>query len=624
MCGICGIVDYRSKAQDENLLRRMCRTLIHRGPDQEGLYLTQPVALGHRRLAIIDLESGNQPMTDPSGRYTVVFNGEIYNFKQIKRDLEQQGVHFQTNSDTEVLLHLYQKQGSRMLERLRGMFAFALWDKESEQIFLARDRMGQKPLFYYQKGGLFIFASEIKAILEHPEVSREVNPLAFDDFLTYNCVPPPHTMFKDIQKLPPAHFMIFNRTGIKVESYWDVEFRPNSDLAFEEAKAGVLENLREATRLRLISDVPLGAFLSGGIDSSLVVALMSEFSDRPVKTFSIGFEEQGWSELPYAKSVADRYRTDHQEFIVRPEAIKILPRLIEHFDEPFGDSSAIPSYYLAQMTRKQLTVALNGDGGDESFAGYPRHLGTLLLEQYRRFPHWFRQNVVPGLIPDRQGRSRFFRRFRRMNQASLLSLEQAYCSFLEIHSPEDKKPLRGPGLIALLENYDAQDYILEFLKSDRGGPETLGKILYADQKTYLPDDLLVKMDRMTMAHGLESRSPFLDHLLVEFAATLPAKYKIQGRTQKSILKSIARDFLPLNIIDRPKQGFGVPVGEWFRGELKGMVSNVLDNSHFIETGWLEQGRVMELWQEHLSGKQNHSHKLWGLLNLELWYERYIK
>jgi len=625
MCGICGIVDFRSGSEiDRDRLRRMCTTLAHRGPDREGIYVKGPAGLGHRRLSIIDLQTGDQPMPDETRTLWTVFNGEIYNFQSLRRNLEGEGVRFLTQSDTEVLPHLFKRFGWEMLEHLRGMFAFAIWDEREERLFLARDRLGQKPLFYYERGGLLIFASEIKAILEHPEIKREIDPVAFDDFLTYNCVPPPRTMFAGIQKLPPAHFLVFDRGGLKVERYWDVEFRPDPKISFEEAKAGVLQRLTEATELRMISDVPLGAFLSGGVDSSLIVALMSRAGAGRMKTYSIGFEQEAWSELPYARAVAERYGTEHHEFTVRPEAIQLLPRLIEQFDEPFGDSSAIPTYVLAEMTRKHVKVALNGDGGDESFAGYPRHLGALLLERYQKLPRWFRVGVVPGLIPDRQGRGRFFRRLRRMNEASLLTLERAYCSFIEIHSPEDKAALRGRGLTSLLGSHDSRQALVDLLKAGRGGDETLGRLLYTDLNAYLPDDLLVKIDRMTMAHGLEGRSPLLDHRLVEYAARLPAKYKVHGRTLKYLLKSIARDFVPPELIDRPKQGFAVPVGEWFRGELKPLVSRLLASSRFVAMGWLDRGAVDAFWAEHLSGDRNHRHKLWGLINLELWHQRYIE
>jgi len=627
MCGICGIVDFRSGANiNEALVRKMCAVLAHRGPDQEGVYLRMPAALGHRRLSIIDLESGDQPMSDDGGNLWIAYNGEVYNFLEERRRLEEEGVRSRTHSDTEVLLHLYQRHGVDMLQRLRGMFAFGLWDEQEERLFLARDRAGQKPLHYFQKGGLLVFASEIKAILEHPEVSREIDPFALDDYLSYNCVPPPRTMFDSVRKLPPAHFLLFDRSGVKIKRYWDVEFKPDASISFQEAASRVLEGLREATRLRMISDVPLGAFLSGGIDSSLVVAIMSQVSERPVKTFSIGFEEAGWSELPYARAVAERYGTNHREFVVKPEAIRILPKLIYHFDEPFADSSAIPTYYLAEVTRKHVTVALNGDGGDESFAGYDRYLGASWLARYRALPEWARAGFLQRLlerVPGRGNKPSFLRRMKRMNEASLVLPEEAYCSFLEIFAPADKDRLLGPGLKAIVDRHDSRTSLFELLRSKRGGPEILGSLLYADLNAYLPDDLLVKIDRMTMAHSLEGRSPLLDHHLIELAATLPAKYKLQGLTSKVLLKHIARDLIPSRLIDRPKMGFGVPMARWFRTDLKKCISRIFENSRFVKMGWLQREAMDNLWAEHLSGRRDHCHRIWGIVNLELWFEYFV-
>lgn len=622
------MVDYRSGSQLlESVLRKMCSTLTHRGPDHEGYHLAPPAALGHRRLSIIDLSTGDQPMSDGDGRYWIVYNGEIYNFLEERKRLEEQGERFRTRSDTEVLICLYQLEGERMLQRLRGMFAFALWDQVEQRLFLARDRVGKKPLFYYEKDGLFLFASEIKALLEHPEVSREIDPVALDDYLSWNCVPPPRTMFTGIRKLPPGHYACFDRNGFRQNLYWDMKFKPDPSISFEEACHEVRGLLEEATRLRLISDVPLGAFLSGGIDSSLIVALMSRLSDRPVKTFSIGFEEEDWSELPYARMVAERYQTDHQEFVVKPDAIRVLPKLIYHFDEPFGDSSAIPTYYLSEMTRKHVTVALNGDGGDESFAGYDRYLATQLIGYYQKFPASFRKRLLPGLLnlfPDTGGKRTFLSRLRRFNQASLGSTEEAYCSLLEIFSPDMKAILMASSLSGLLRGHDARSYFKDFLKSEQGGEELLGHLLYADQKAYLPDDLLVKVDRMMMAHGLEGRSPLLDHRLMEYAARLPASYKLRGKTSKYLLKALARELIPTQLIHRPKQGFGVPIARWFRGELRPCVESVFRQSHFVKIGWFNREALDQLWQEHLTGRRDHGHRIWGLLNLELWQKLFIE
>lgn len=562
-------------------------------------------------------------MSDPSENLWIVFNGEMYNFLEKRRELETFGVQFRTRSDTEVVLQLYLRYREKTLQHIRGMFAFAIWDEKEQRLFVARDRVGKKPLYYFHRPGLIVFASEIRAMLVYPEIDGDIDPVAFSDFLTFNYIPDPHTIYERVHKLPPAHYAVFDKSGLRVERYWDVQFNPDHSMNFEEAKSRTLAMLEEATKLRMISDVPLGAFLSGGIDSSLVVALMSRATGKAVKTFSIGFEDQEFNELPYARRVAEKYGTEHQEFIVRPDALQILPQLIQHFGEPFADSSAIPTYYLAQMTRQYVTVALNGDGGDEAFAGYDRYRHALWMEKYRRLPKYLRDPLLRKLLQGFE-RDGFFRHLRRFNEVTLEGLEEACCSLVEIHSTAWKQELIGPALKSLLKERDSRQQVITQMKTGRGGPELLGRLQSADLKTYLSGDLLVKMDRMTMAHSLEARSPFLDHQLIELAATFPACFKIRGGITKHILKEIARDLIPPELIHRPKQGFAVPMARWIRQELKDFFEQVLLNSRFVHREWLKKEAIEKLLAEHQSGRRDHSFRLWGLFIAEMWFGCYIK
>lgn len=629
MCGICGVV-YSDGWTDEKteLLGRMVASLTHRGPDEAGTYITGGTGLGHRRLSIIDLFTGKQPLFNEDGRVTVVFNGEIYNYRELRERLIDKGHSFRTATDTEVLVHLYEEKGPACVEELRGMFALAVWDENKKQLFLARDRLGKKPLFYARHDNGFFFASEIKAILQDRRLPRRVNTEALDDFLTYQYVPPPLTIYEGIYKLPPAHTLVFSPLTGKTETkqYWNLSYEPKYRTTEKAAVDGIMALLQEAVKLRLESDVPLGAFLSGGIDSSMVVGLMSGMMDEPVNTFSIGFENEAYNELPYARIVAERFKTNHREFIVKPNALEVLPSLVWYFDEPFGDSSAVPTFYVAKICREQVKVALTGDGGDESFAGYERYVGNKLVRLYSKQPDFLRRHVIKqalGLMPGRFNNSRWIRRLRWLNTLSLSGSARLYAQSMTMFRKDQKQKLYPAVVAEAAGRRSALEYTFKYYNSSEVREE-IDRMLYSDVMTYLPGDLLVKVDRMAMAHGLETRCPFLDHKLMEYAAVLPGRFKLRGVTLKHLLKKAAMTILPREVIFRPKQGFGVPVSQWFREELKPLLHDILEQSLLAEDGYLKQNAISEFISEHCTGKENHGYRLWLLLVLELWYRIFIR
>ena len=621
MCGICGIVS--PKLIDEKLLRSMCRVLTHRGPDDEGIYLNEGmekrIGLGHKRLSIIDLGGGHQPMHNEDETIWIVFNGEIYNFQDLRKGLEQDGHKFYTYTDTEVIIHLYEERGAGCLNELRGMFAFAIWDERKKRLFLARDRVGKKPLVYAYQDNEFIFASELKSILEHPCVKREIEPCALDLYLTYQYVPSPWTIFKGINKLPPAHYLIYENGKVTVNRYWELPFTPKMKIDEEEACEETIRLLEESTKLRLISDVPIGAFLSGGIDSSAVVAMMARTGAKPIKTFSIGFEVGSFNELKFARIIARHFNTEHKEFIVKPDAIEVLPKLIWHYNEPFADSSAIPTYYVAKMTRDYVTVALNGDGGDENFGGYERYVGMEIASIYDKLPRPLKavfRNITKKLVPP--GSSKF----RRLINGLILPPEKRYLRWMSVFDEERRMALYSPEFLNRLGSYESSAYLFSML-SRQDIEDMLDRVFSTDIMSYLPEDLLVKMDIATMANSLEARSPFLDHKLMEFAGRLPSRFKVRGLTTKYILKKALKKILPSEILSRGKKGFGVPVGIWFKGELKGYLSNVLLDNTTLKRGYFKSDYVRQLVTEHTTGIYDHTHRLWALLNFELWHRMFI-
>ncbi len=634
MCGICGKIYFEHRENvDEGLIRNMCDVITHRGPDEHGYYIKGNVGLGHRRLSIIDLSTGQQPMSNARQDIWIVYNGEVYNFLELRTDLRNRGYAFQTTSDTEVIIHLYDEYGTDCVTHLRGMFAFAIWDARKQQLFLARDRVGQKPLFYTSQHDAFLFASEIKSLLQDPTVTRELNPEALFHYLTYQYIPPPATMFRNICKLPPAHTLLWKNGETILTRYWDLSYVPKVRMDEQELIEHLTHLIQESVKLRMISDVPIGAFLSGGIDSSLVVALMSQYSGQPVKTFSIGFKEKEFNELPYARLIAQRYQTEHHEFIVEPNAVEVLPKLIWHFEEPFGDSSAVPTYYVSQMTSQHVKVALNGDGGDESFAGYERYLGYKIVQYYRILPYRLRKSLLAPLFQSLYSMatrtSRLtalritLRRMRYLNTLSLESEENLYAKTLTIFPRPLKLELLTDELRQQLQPLNSLEYMFRYFHADTVGHLT-DRMLYSDVMTYLPGDLLVKVDRTTMAHGLEGRSPFLDHRLMEWVAKIPPELKMKKTCLKFILKKICTPWLPREILTRKKQGFGVPIGLWFRNELREMLHDILSSSAFVQEGIFKKAVLERILREHQAGEINHQYELWLLLNLELWFRMFLK
>jgi len=626
MCGIGGKLYFDSaRSVNPTLLDRMNAVLVHRGPDDGGVYHDGPIGLAHRRLSIIDLSpAGHQPMSNLGGTLWITFNGEIYNFLELRSELERDGVIFRSKTDTEVILALYERHGAECLRYLRGMFAFAIWDERARTLFLARDRLGKKPLYYYQGAEQFLFASEPKGILQDPEVPVEPDLEAIHHYLTYGYIPSPYSAFKGFRKIPPAHYLIIREGRVHLERYWQLRYHPKLQITEGELCEELLARLREAVRLRMISDVPLGAFLSGGIDSSTVVALMTECSSGPVKTFSIGFEEERYNELPYARLVADRYGTDHHEFIVKPEAIEVLPELVWHYNEPYADSSAIPTYYLSKMTREHVTVALNGDAGDENFAGYERYLANQLATRYDHLPRLLRRPLEWGIgaLPDVGPYRGLYRRGKRFFAAVAEEPRRRYARWISFFPNALKAELYTPVFRETMARLDS----IDLLAQAYGAAETndfVDATLFVDVASYLPDDLLVKVDIASMAHGLEARSPMVDHLFMEFSASIPSALKLKGRSKKYIFKQAVRDLLPSAVIDRPKMGFGVPIDRWFRRELREMAYETLLSPRSLDRGLFRQEVVRRLLDEHVQGRAEwHSH-LWSLLFLELWFQRFI-
>lgn len=639
MCGISGIAYFDGRQVDPSILQRMTDTLYHRGPDDEGFFINRglsgagpkwkstkgqgSVGLGHRRLSIIDLASGHQPMANADGTVWLVFNGEIYNHQRLRLELEQAGFQFQTRSDTEAIIHAYEMWGEGCVDHLRGMFAFVIWDEKKQQLFLARDRVGEKPLYYYWDDRRFLFGSELKAILAHPEVQREVDPQALLDYFSLLYVPAPKSIFKGIRKLPAGHTLIVRRgEPPRISSYWDLKFQPDDSISEDDWCERIREKLTECVAIRLESEVPLGAFLSGGIDSSAVVGYMSGLMDSPVKTSSIGFAESRFNELPYAREVAARYGTDHQEQIVRPDAINVLEKLVWHYDEPFGDSSAIPTFYVCQLTRERVTVALSGDGGDENFAGYRRYFFDQLENQLRGvIPSVLRQTAVAGLAqvyPKADWLPRVFRAKTLLTNLSLSPME-GYFNTMSWFG-KNKARILAPSLVRELGGYSSLPIFEEYGRAvDTRDP--LSRIQYLDVKTYLAEDILTKVDRASMANSLEVRVPLLDHEFMELAAQIPAELKLRRKEGKYLLKKALAPIVPNSILHRPKMGFSMPLKDWLREDLKPVFERAVFKGE--AGGFLNLSEVDVLWKGHQSGLSDFSAELWSILFFAVWQEKML-
>lgn len=625
MCGIVGIVRSDRSDVDQALLGRMCDAIRHRGPDDDGFYVNGPVGLGMRRLSIIDVQGGHQPIHNQDRTAWIVFNGEIYNYRELREKLEKLGHTFYTNSDTEAIVHAYDRYGADCPKHLRGMFAFAIWDERTEELFVARDRVGKKPLLYAQVNGQFVFGSEFAALLLHPAIGKDIDTEALHHYLSFMCVPAPLTAYRAIRKLEPGHSLRWRKGELRIERYWQPDFTQKLKVDEEEAGARAIEVLRDAVKVRLMSEVPLGAFLSGGIDSSAVVALMSELSPDPVKTFSIGFEEQDFSELHHARRVAEHVGADHHEFIVRADALDVLPTLVEHYGEPYADSSAIPTYYVARETRRHVTVALNGDGGDETFAGYERYAAMRLAERYHRIPAVLRESVVRqviGMIPSSATKRSRIRDVQRFLGAASLPKVERYLRWVSVFDQNAKRDLYADSFRHETERVSAAS-LLDPWFAGANGSGIVDAALLTDLMTYLPNDLLVKVDIATMAVSLEARSPFLDHHVIEFAASLPEKYKLRGLTTKYLLKRVLKKLLPQENLARRKMGFGVPIGHWFRGQLQPFLRETILSEKALRRGLFKPETVKQLVELHTTRERDYSHQLWTLLMLELWFERFI-
>ncbi len=603
----------------------MNAAIRHRGPDDDGFYFGAGVGLGMRRLAIIDLAHGQQPIHNQDQTAWIVFNGEIYNYRELRAQLESLGHKFYTDSDTEAIIHAYDQYGTDCPKYLRGMFALAIWDERTRSLFLARDRVGKKPLLYADLNGELVFGSEFSALLQHPGISRDVDYEAIHHYLTFICVPAPLTAYRAIRKLEPGHSLLWRHGEIKIERYWQLDFSKKLKISEAEAGARVVELLREAVRIRLMSEVPLGAFLSGGIDSSAVVALMAQESSEQVKTFSIGFDEQDFSELHHARRVAEHVGADHHEFIVRPNAMEILPTLVEHYGEPFADSSAIPSYYVSRETRQYVTVALNGDGGDECFAGYERYAAMRLTQRYADLPGAVREGVIAKVVkalPGFEARPNPLRKAKRFVGVASMPTVERYLRWVSAFDEEMKQDLYSESFRHETATFRTAS-ILEPWFARANGAGIVDASLLTDTMTYLPNDLLVKMDIASMAVSLEARSPFLDHHVMEYAASLPENLKLRRLTTKYLLKRVLRKLVPAENLNRRKMGFGVPIGHWFRGTMQPFLRETLLSEKALGRGLFKPEQVLEIIDQHVEGRMDHSHRLWSLLMLELWFERFI-
>jgi len=631
MCGIAGMVSLTDRPlEDVELVRTMMDRLVHRGPDESGVYVneTHTVCLGHRRLSIIDLQTGRQPLGNQDGSVTVAFNGEIYGFQALRRELEERGHHFRTATDTEVIVHLYEDFGEAALQRLTGMFAIALWDEDNQCLLLARDRLGKKPLYYAIGPNALVFASELDPLTSVPWLSRDIDEMALDRYLTLGYIPAPATIYAGVQKLEAGEYLIVRKGDLQRRRYWSLSaVPPTSPVAWPDVKGELVRRVREATRVRLVSDVPIGCFLSGGVDSSIVLAMMAELSDRPVRTFSMGFAEEQYSELPYARTLARHFGTDHHEYVLEPNGVEVLDRLVSHIGEPFADSSCLPTWYLAEMTRKSVPVALTGDGGDELFGGYAWYRTGRLLSRLAVVPPvvWRGIGRLSSLLPGAG-----LRRVNRLADVMTLLpggryawLRQQMSSEIKkrIYAPEFFTRTQGEALGWLGQRYDAMP-----------GDDSLNRMMAADLASYMAEDLLVKVDRMSMAHSLECRSPLLDSDVVTLALQIPSTLKIGGplisRNQRTpvggkwILREAFRDRFPEGFLERPKQGFGVPLERWFKSHMRDLLYERVLSGTVLQSKRFNLKSLHGLVEEHVEGRANHAPTLWALLVLSSWGQHY--
>lgn len=622
MCGICGILEPQSQETiSPELVRRMTDTIVHRGPDDDGIFVGPGIGLGFRRLSIIDVVGGHQPISNEDGRIWVMLNGEIYNYPELRQKLLDRGHKFTTRSDTESIVHLYEEYGEDCFRLLRGMFAIALWDSGKRKLLLARDRVGKKPLFYAANKERLLFGSELKCLLAADRSIRTIDSQALSDYFSYGYISAPKSVYRDVRKVQPGHYLVASSNGLREVPYWDLSFSQVENRTEEEWCDMLRHSLCEATRVRLMSDVPLGAFLSGGVDSSSVVAMMSHLMKRAVTTCSIGFEDKEYNESDFARLISKKFQTDHHEQVIRPQAVEILKKLVWHYDEPFADSSAIPTYYVSWVARQSVTVALGGDGGDESLGGYRRYYFDQLENRLRRMmPAGLRSNIFGPLgraYPPLAWAPRVFRAKATFQSLARSPLE-GYFNSISIFRPDEKRRLLTGDFKASLGEYDSIN-VLQHHYDRAGTDDLLSRIQYVDIKTYLPDDILAKVDRASMAVSLEVRAPLLDHHFLELTARIPSSMKLRGTSGKYIFKKAMADILPHDILHRQKQGFAVPLRRWFRGELRDLAHDAIFSR---DDGILDVSYLRKIWDEHQAGTYDRSSHLWAILMYREWREQF--
>ncbi len=626
MCGIVGLFNSDGAPVDAGDLDQMLATIVHRGPDDHGTFTDSGIGIGMRRLSIIDLAAGHQPIHNESRSVWVVLNGEIYNFAGLRAELEARGHRFYTSSDTETIVHLYEEHGDAFVEHLNGMFGIALWDCARRRLVLARDRVGEKQLYWTLKDGRFAFGSEIKCVLATGLSARRLDLAALKGYFTLLYAPAPATIFDDIHELPPAHYAVVSAEGITVRRYWDLQFRPEPYRNEQEWVEGFRRQFFETVRSRLVSDVPLGALLSGGIDSSAIVAAMAEAAAGPVKTYCIGYADDSsyYDERRYARLVAEKFATEHHELVVEPDIVDVIPKLVRAFDQPFADSSAIANYYVFQETRKHVKVVLSGLGGDEVAGGYERYVGLKVLQYYRALPAWLRRGVLERLaaaLPESGNGARGIERFKRFVRIGALTDADAYLGYVANFGSTQRERLWSPEARSAVDDRGADRWILDSFNGPNAH-EALNRALYTDLRTYLPGDLLQLTDRMSMAHSIEARAPFVDHRLLEFMAGVPVHLKIRGLRKKYLLKQAFRGRLPEEILHRRKQGFTLPLTIWFRTVLKSYLTEMLGPARLRATGLFDVDYVQRLMDEHFSLRENHHARLWSLVMFMSWYDAY--
>jgi asparagine synthase (glutamine-hydrolysing) len=623
MCGICGYYNFNGQPAEEEIIRKMCRVITYRGPDDEGRYIDRTFGMGMRRLSIIDLDSGHQPISNETGSIWTVFNGEIYNYLELTESLKQKGHVFKTKSDTEVIVHLYEEYGDLFVKHLRGMFAIALWDKNKQELLLARDHLGIKQVYFQKTADTFFFGSEIKCILETSHVQKQVNDVSLSHYLSFMYLPEDLTMFSGIEKLKPGHLLKVKADQISITEYWNLNTFSQSETNFADALSEFRRLLAESIKLHLRSDVPLGVFLSGGIDSSIITALAAQSTDKPVNTFTIGYGQEGsfYDEREYASLVAKTFKTNHHELIVNPNVEEAIEKLIGYFDEPFANSSAIPNYYIAQMMRREVKVALSGLGGDEIAGGYERILGMKVLLNYRKLPAPIKSMVMfaANVLPDSKRGNYLVGRTKRFASAAKLSPAEAYYSIISAISDQRKRKIlaklpAGPDSLKLFQEIIGRD------KQD----DILRKAIYFDLVSYMPNDLLVLTDRTSMANSLEVRVPLLDQRLVEFMFQLPMEYKVKGWDKKFIFKEAFKNILPREILNRKKRGFSTPLSVWLRNDLRHYVESIFTKQRINQTGMLDFESINELLAEHNARKANHQGVIFALLTFIIWHEKYVQ